>query len=449
MKHRRRRPRATPRQDDSLLLEAFAKVQSLNHEGRGIARIDGKVTFIDGALPGEEVRIRYRQQRVKFDSADTIEVLTPSPDRVTPPCPHFGVCGGCLLQHQAPAAQIAAKQQSLSELLAHVGKVQPERWLPPLTGPVWAYRRRARLSARLVPAKGGVLVGFREARSHFLASLDTCLILDERISSLLPALRELLTSLSCPDRIPQVEVSCGDEAVALVLRHLAPLTPPDLDRLRAFAQRHRVQLWSQPQGVDSTVPVEPAEPPALQYRLDDGTVLEFGPTDFVQVNAAMNRRTVTQALDLLELAPSDEVLDLFCGIGNFTLPMARRAARVTGVEADEKLLARARYNATRNGIANVEFRAANLYAENVAWPPVRCDKLLLDPPRQGAIDILRHMPDERPSRIVYVSCYPSTLARDSQYLVHELGYRLAAAGVMDMFPHTSHVESMTLFVRDA
>ena len=447
MKRRRGRQPAAARPDATELLEALARVQSLNHEGRGVARIDGKVTFIDGALPGEEVRIRYRRQRAKFDNADTIEVLTPSPDRVAPPCPHFGVCGGCLLQHQAPAAQVAAKQQSLSELLAHVGMVQPERWLPPLTGPVWGYRRRARLSARLVPGKGGVLVGFREARSHFLASLDTCPVLDERISSLLPALRELLTALSCPDRIPQVEVSCGDEAVALVLRHLVPLTPPDLDRLRAFARHHRVQLWSQPQGPDSTVPVEPAEPPPLQYRLDDGTVLEFGPTDFIQVNAAMNRRTVAQTLALLELAATDHVLDLFCGIGNFTLPMARQAARVTGVEADEKLLARARYNAARNGITNVEFRPANLYAENVAWPPVRCDKLLLDPPRQGAIEILRRMPAERPARIVYVSCYPSTLARDSHYLVHALGYRLAAAGVMDMFPHTSHVESMTVFTR--
>jgi 23S rRNA (uracil1939-C5)-methyltransferase len=447
MTRRRGPPRAAARREAPTILEAIAHVDSLNHEGRGIARLDGKVTFIDGALPGEDVRIRYRRQRTKFDSADTIEVLTPSSDRVQPHCPHFGVCGGCLLQHQAPAAQLVAKQQSLGDLLTHVGKVSPERWLPPLTGPVWGYRRRARLGARLVPGKGGVLVGFREARSHFLADIHGCPILDERVGPLIPALRELLATLSCPDRLPQVEVACGDEAVALILRHLVPLTSQDLDLLRTFARRHGIQIWRQPQGPDSTVPVEPAEPPPLSYRLDDGTVMVFGPTDFVQVNAAMNRRTVTQALGLLELAPSDEVLDLFCGIGNFTLPIARRAAHVTGIEASETLLARARYNAARNAITNVDFRPANLYAEDVQWPPVRCHKLLLDPPRQGAIEILKHMPAERPSRIVYVSCYPATLARDSEYLVHALGYRLAAAGVMDMFPHTSHVESMTLFVR--
>jgi 23S rRNA (uracil1939-C5)-methyltransferase len=428
-------------------VEAIARVDSLSHEGRGIARIDGKVTFIDGALPGETVRIRYLRRQAKFDNAETIEVLTPSPDRVQPHCPHFGVCGGCLLQHQAPAAQIAAKQQSLTELLAHVGNVSPERWLAPLTGPLWGYRRRARLGAHFVSKQDGMLVGFREARSRFLADLHSCPILDERIGPLLPAMRELLASLSCANRIPQVEVACGDDSAALILRHLVPLSPSDLDRLAAFARQHRLQIWRQPQGPESVVPVEPAEPPALSYRLDDGSVLEFGPTDFVQVNAAMNRRTVTQALDLLALAPTDEVLDLFCGIGNFTLPIARRAARVTGIEASETLLARARYNAARNGITNVDFRPANLYAEDVQWPPAQTDKLLLDPPRQGAIEILKRMPQERPSRIVYVSCYPATLARDSQYLVHVLGYRLAAAGVMDMFPHTGHVESMTLFVR--
>jgi 23S rRNA (uracil1939-C5)-methyltransferase len=442
---KRRHGAATPQ--TPVILEAIAHVDSLNHEGRGIARIDGKVTFIDGALPGEEVRIRYRRRRARFDSADAVEVLTPSPDRVEPGCPHFGVCGGCLLQHQAPAAQIAAKQAALADLLAHVGKVVPERWLPPLTGPVWGYRRRARLGARLVPQKGGVLVGFREARSHYLADIQGCAILDARVGPLLPALKALLSSLSCPDRSPQIEVACGDEAAALILRHLAPFTPADLERLRAFAREHGVQVWSQAKGPESVVPVEPAAPPALSYRLEDGTVMEFGPTDFVQVNATMNRRTVSQALDLLELAPGDEALDLFCGIGNFTLPIARRAARVTGVEASETLLARARYNAARNGIANADFRPANLYADDVQWPAVRCDKLLLDPPRQGAIEVLKQMPAERPSRIVYVSCYPATLARDSAYLVHALGYRLAAAGVMDMFPHTSHVESMTLFVR--
>ena len=430
---------------------AVATIESLNHDARGVARVNGKVTFIEGALPGETVRFRYRNRRQRYDSGALLEVLTPSPQRVRPRCAHFGVCGGCSLQHLDLDAQLAAKQHVLADSLTRIGKTGPQTWLAPLAGRGWGYRRRARLGVRLVPRKGGVLVGFRERRRSYITNLSECPVLNERVSGLLPDLHALIAGLSCPDRIPQVEVAVADNAVALVFRHLVALAAPDLERLSAFGERHALQIHLQGGGPDTVVPLFPRAPEALCYRLPEhGVTLRFDPADFIQVNGEVNRQMVTQALTLLELRPADQVLDLFCGLGNFTLPAARRCARVLGIEADAAAVALARDNATLNAIANVEFRVGNLYDESAAqdpWDGFRFDKLLLDPPRSGAMEALKRLRAPLPGRIVYVSCSPATLARDAGYLVHALGYRLVSAGVMDMFPHTSHVESMALFVK--
>lgn len=434
--------------DDALV----ASVESLSHDGRGVARVAGKVVFIEGALPGEEVRFRYRRRRKRYDSGALLEVLQPSPERVAPPCPYFTRCGGCSLQHLCPPAQLRAKQAILAAHLARLGKAEPQTWLPPVTGPIWGYRRRARLGVRFVAGKGGVFVGFRERRRSYITNLDACLVLEPRISGLLPALRDLIAALSCPERIPQVEVACGDNAAALVFRHLVPLSATDCEQLGRFGERHDVQLYLQGGGPESVTPLWPPEAPMplLWYALPEhGVRLYFQPTDFIQVNAEVNRRMVDQALTLLDVQPTEAVLDLFCGLGNFTLPLARRARAVLGIEADSALVERARDNAVANGIANATFVTGDLgRAEgDPPWGGFRFDKLLVDPPRSGAMEAIKRLPAPGPARIVYVSCYPATLARDSQYLVHVRGYRLAAAGVLDMFPHTSHVEAMALFVR--
>ncbi len=444
---------------------AEAHIESLNYDGCGVAHVNGKVTFIEDALPGETVRLRYLNRRRNFDSGKLVEILSPTPDRVAPACAHFGTCGGCSLQHLRPDAQIRAKQQVLAGQLEHIGKVSPESWLAPLTGPAWGYRRRARLGVRQIPGKDGVLVGFRERRKSFLANLNECPVLEPKLAALLPALRELIAQLSCPHRIPQIEVAVGDNAIALVLRHLLALTEADRTLLCGFAQQHSLQVYLQGGGPDSIVPLWPEIPTPLYYRLPEYDVtLHFRPTDFIQVNNALNQRLVHQALTLLELKPADRVLDLFCGLGNFTLPLARHAQQVLGIEADAQLIAGARRNAERNGLNNAEFRQADLYYDKtserseqgyhsadttpeVPWNGFGFNKLLLDPPRNGAIEAIKRLPREGVERIVYVSCYPATLARDAEYLVHVLGFRLAAAGVMDMFPHTSHVESMALFIR--
>lgn len=429
---------------------AVATIESLNHDGRGVARVDGKVTFIEGALPGETVRFRYFNKRPSYDAGIALEILHTSADRVTPPCPHFGLCGGCSMQHLAPAAQVRAKQRVLADNLEHIGRVAPERWLAPLTGPDRNYRRRARLGVRRVPTRGGVLIGFRELRRSYITPLQSCHVLDRRASELLPELKRLITDLSRPDRIPQIEVAAADNALALVFRHLVPLTDVDRDRLRDFARKHDVQVQLQGAGPDSIETLEPTQSAPLYYTLPEFDVrFEFRATDFVQINDAMNRQVAHQALELLEAGPGDRVLDLYCGLGNFTLPLARRCARVLGIEGEGGLVAAARHNAALNGIDNAEFRVGNLFEENgpAPWAGFTFDKLLLDPPRAGAMEAVKRLGDKPPARIVYVSCNPATLARDSGYLVASLGYRLVAAGVMDMFPHTSHVESMALFLR--
>ncbi len=428
-----------------------AHIESLTHEGHGVAHVDGKAVFIEGALPGETVLYRTLNRGKTYDLGKMVEIVAASPDRVTPRCQYFGVCGGCSLQHLRAEAQLPAKQKILHDNLIRIGKVEPESWLPALDGPHWGYRRKARLGARVVQKKGGVIVGFREKRSAYLTSLASCDVLHPRVSTLLPALRNLIATLSRPDRIPQIEVAVGDNATAFVFRHLVPLTADDDARLADFGRQHEIQIFRQPERPDQLVPVWPEIPPPLFYRLPEANVeLEFAPADFIQVNAGLNQRMVTRALQLLDPQSGESVLDLFCGLGNFTLPLARRAGRVLGIEADVALIEKAQCNARHNQLRNAEFRPADLYSTDTPdpWGAEHFDKWLLDPPRTGAVEAVKRLPAEGgPRRILYVSCNPGTLARDSAVLVHTKGYRLAAAGVMDMFPQTSHIEAMALFER--
>ena len=428
-----------------------AHIESITHEGHGVAHVDGKAVFIEGALPGETVLYRTLNRGKTFDLGRMIEIVEASPDRVTPRCQYFGVCGGCSLQHLRAEAQLPAKQKVLHDNLTRIGKVIPETWLPPLAGLHWGYRRKARLGAHVVQKKGGVIVGFREKRTAHLTPLASCEVLHPRASALLPALRNLIATLSAPNRIPQIEIAVGDNATAFVFRHLVPLTADDDARLVDFGREHDIQIFRQPEGPDQLVPVWPENPAPLVYRLPEVNVeLEFAPTDFIQVNAELNQRMVARALELLDPRPGESVLDLFCGLGNFTLPLARRAGRVLGLEAEATLIEKARHNAQHNHIQNAEFRLANLYSAETPdpWGAERFDKWLLDPPRTGAAEVVKRLPAEGgPRRILYISCNPGTLARDSEVLVHHKGYRLVAAGVMDMFPQTSHVEAMALFER--
>lgn len=431
-----------------------ARIESLAHDGRGVARIDGKAVFIDGALPGETVEFVYTWRRRSHDEGRVVRVLEASPQRVEPRCPHAEVCGGCSLQHLDPVAQIEAKQALLLENLARLGKVEPARVLPPLQGPVWGYRRKARLGARWVAKKGKVLVGFREKRDRRIADLSRCEVLDPAVGQRIAALSHLVGSLGIADAVPQIEVAVGDAAAALVFRVLREPTREDRERLVAFGKETGLRILLQPGGPETVTPLWPEAPPDLCYRLPEagGIELHFLPTDFTQVNAAINRAMVARALELLALDGSERVLDLFCGLGNFTLPIARQAREVTGVEGEPGLVARARENAERNGLGNLRFHVANLMdeeeLEQAPWLRETFDRILLDPPRSGAKEVTPRLGDLGAARILYVSCHPATLARDAGILVHELGYRLEAAGVMDMFPHTAHVESMALFLRD-
>ena len=430
--------------------EGVVVTESLNHEGLGVAHVDGKALFIHGALPGETVRFRYQVRKRRYDFATATAILAASPDRAVPPCPHFGVCGGCALQHMTPTAQLQAKEQILLETLQHVGKVVPERVLPALGGATAGYRRRARIGIRCVPKKGGVLVGFRERNSSYITPLGECVVLDERVSHLLPAIQALVTGLSGPSQMPQVEIATTVSQVALVFRHLAPLTVEDRALMASFAQTQHVTVYLQSKGPDSIVPL--AEPVKLHYELPGNIHIEFQPTDFVQVNGPMNVALVTAAMDLLAVGPEDHIADFFCGIGNFSLPLARRAAFVAGVEGSTELVRRAQENATANGIENVRFEHLDLYqgaALERAWWNEGYSKVLLDPPRTGAMELIKTFDENKIERIVYVSCYPATLARDCEFLVHRKGYRLMAAGVVDMFPHTTHMESCALLVREA
>jgi 23S rRNA (uracil1939-C5)-methyltransferase len=423
-------------------------VTDLAHDGRGVLRVEGKAVFVAGALPGETVRIQPRRRRRNFDEAELLEVIAPSPERVTPACAHFGTCGGCALQHASEKLQLEAKQADLLAELERTGRVRPARVLEALTAPPWGYRRRARLGAKYVTKKERVLVGFRERESPFIAELATCPVLAAPIGALPGALGALIGSLSIRDRVPQIEVAVGEGASALCFRLLAEPSASDIAKLAAFGAAHGIDVWLQTGGIDSARPLGAVR--ALRYSLPDFDVeIEFGPLDFIQVNGPLNRRMVSEALALLAPGPGDEVLDLYCGLGNFTLPLARRARHVTGVEGAPELIAKARANAERNGIANVDFQVADLAkdASVLPWARRRYARVLLDPPRLGARECLPLLAAVAPERIVYVSCHPGSLARDAGLLVHEQGFALAAAGIMDMFPHTAHVESIAVFER--
>ena len=421
----------------------------LSHDGRGVARVEGKTVFVAGALPGERVRARRTQRHRHFDEAKVEEILVRSPDRIEPRCPHFGLCGGCSLQHLPAAKQIEAKQRVLAENFERIGKVSPHRWLEPLSGEPWGYRRKGRLSVKWVAKKDKALVGFREDNPRFVADLAECHTVLPEVGLRLADLGALVGSLEARREIAQIEFAAGDEAVALTFRHLQPLSDADRAALAAFGQAHGLAILLQPGGPDSVVALWPQDVP-LSFRIPEYDLdIAFRPLDFIQVNAGMNRRMIAHALALLEPGSGDSVLDLFCGLGNFTLPIARFAGRVTGVEGEAALVVRSRANAERNGIGNVEFHAADLAADQreAPWARAHHDKLLLDPPRSGAAAVLDYLPRKGCDRVVYVSCHPGSLARDAGTLVERHGFRLVAAGVMDMFPHTAHVESIALFER--
>lgn len=425
-------------------------VDDLSHDGRGIAHLNDKAIFIDGALVGEQVLARYTRMHRDYDEGRTEEVLRASPFRVEPECGHFTICGGCSLQHLAPEQQIHFKQDTLISNLERIGKVEPESVLPPLTGPHWGYRRKARLGVKHVPKKGRVLVGFREKRNPFLADIRSCPVLHPSVGQHIEALAELVSSLHAYNRIAQIEVAVSDTISALVFRNLDELTEEDRERLSAFARQHDLHILLQPGGPESVVPLWP-ESSELFYRLDDYDVeLHFRATDFTQVNYEINRKMVARAMELLDVQAGEQVLDLFCGIGNFTLPIARAAGHVVGIEGSQEMVLRAGSNAALNGIVNAEFHACNLEEEigNSVWYDRGYDKVLLDPPRSGAAAIIGQVAALNARRIVYVSCHPGSLARDAGELVNRHGYRLQAAGVMDMFPHTAHVESIALFVKE-
>lgn len=427
----------------------IARVESLNHEGRGVAHVDGKAVFIDGALPGETVRFVYSKRHKRHDEAKVQEVLNASPQRVAPRCDHFGVCGGCALQHLEPAAQLHAKQQVLLDNLRHLGKLEPQQLLTPLTGPHWEYRRKARLGVKYVPKKQRLMVGFRERSLSVVADLQSCAILHPLVGARLNELSALIRGLDAYDHIAQIEVAVGDEGAALVFRTMIVLESADRARLTAFGRTHSLQIYLQPAGPDSVMLLWPATAD-LGYRLPEYQLdMHFAPTDFTQINADINRALVHQVVELLDPQADELVLDLFCGLGNFTLPLARRAGTVVGVEGDAGLILRAEDNARRNGIANAHFHVSDLASDvsSAPWRKTRYDKLLLDPPRIGALSLLPMLAKSGARRIVYVSCNPATLARDAGVLVHEHGYLLRSTGVVDMFPHTAHVESIALFER--
>ncbi len=428
-----------------------ATIDSVTHDGRGIAAMDGKKTFVAGALTGETVQFIRRKSRRNFDEAELLEVIEPSPDRIDPRCAAFGRCGGCSLQHVSTEHQRDIKSRTLRDNLERIGRVEPEQWLQPMTGPEWNYRRRARLAVKHVPAKGRTLVGFRERHAPFITDMHRCEVLAKPVDDMIDELSELIGRLSIRARLPQIEIAIADNDIALVFRVLDPPTDADEAALRAFGAAKRLRIYLQSGGLDSVTLFYPesVESPLYYSLAEFDITIEFEPIDFVQVNSEINQRMVHFAVEQLRAAPGDRVLDLYCGIGNFSLPLARQAATVLGIEGDASLVKRASDNARRNDLSNLEFRAADL--NNIdgteSWVRAGWDRLLLDPARSGAAAVVARMHLFKPERIVYVSCHPGTLARDAGALVHEQGYKLESAGIIDMFPHTAHVESIAIFTK--
>lgn len=443
-----RRQRKTRGVKNSPLVETY--IESLTLEGLGVAHLDGKAVFIEGGLPGERVAFRYTSYKQKYDEGRVETVLEASNDRVEPKCAHFGVCGGCSWQHIALEAQIRYKQQAMLDSLKHLGHVEPEIVFEPLSASGWGYRRKARLGARWVHKKEKALVGFREKQGGLLADLERCEVLHPSVGERLPELKALVGRLDARESLPQIEVAVGDHATALVVRHMEPLSAADQEQLLAFAQQYDFQLYLQPKGPDTVHRVWPAEAQLYFAHPEFDTRVDFQPLDFFQVNQPLNRKMVARALELLAPQANETVLDLFCGLGNFTLPLARQALQVTGVEGEAAMVERARAAAQANGIYNTDYYACNLMADDLSqepWLKRHYDKILLDPPRAGAREVIAHLSKLAAQRIVYVSCHPGTLARDAAELVQTHGYRLVGAGVMDMFPHTAHVESIAVFER--
>lgn len=431
------------------LQEHEAVVESLSHDGKGICRIEGKVIFVSGALPGERIRFSFRPHKKNHDDGNLVEVLEASPDRIEPKCKHYGVCGGCSFMHLSSEKQIEEKQKVLIDGLKHIGKVEANEILPPLTTNPWGYRRKARLGVKYVYKKEKVLVGFRERAAPYLAELEQCEVLHPDAGMRLLSFSKIIRELSCYEKIAQIEVAIADDISAFVFRNLVELTDDDKEKLIAYAKKEGIAIYLQPKGPDTVAPLYP-ENPKLQYSLSEYDVtLDFQPTDFTQVNQDINPKMIKLALELLALEKTDHVLELFCGLGNFTLPMARFAKQITGVEGDANLIERANKNAEQNNIINTDLHVANLMEDVSAsdWLKPSYDKLLLDPPRSGAKEMMPYIAKMGIKHIVYVSCNPSTLARDAGMLVNEMGYTLEKAGIMDMFPHTAHVESIALFTK--
>ena len=433
----------------SIKQENIVTIESLDQEGRGVAHHEGKVIFIDGALTGERVTYSSYRKKPSYELAKVDKILKQSYMRVQPKCVHFDVCGGCSMQHLDARAQVAVKQRILEDNLQRIGKVKPERILPPIYGETWGYRQRARLSVRHVLKKERTLVGFHEKSSRYVADMQHCEILPPKIAKLLPLLGKMNESLSIRDHLPQIELAVGEHVDALVLRIMQPLNAADEEIIKRFADQHQVQFWLQTKGPDTVVPYYPLDAPALSYSMPEfGITMPYSPIDFTQVNSTLNRLMLSRAMRLLSPQAGERIADFFCGLGNFTLPIARSGARVMGVEGSATLVKRAAQNAAFNGLAdNTSFGAMNLFemTEDALAKLGHFDKWLIDPPRDGAMELIKSLGEDAPWRIVYVSCNPATLARDADELVNNKGYVLKAAGVMNMFPHTSHVESIALF----
>jgi 23S rRNA (uracil1939-C5)-methyltransferase len=426
-----------------------AQIASVSHDGRGIAAVEGKKVFVAGALSGETVRFQRRKSRRNFDEAELLEVIEPSPERIDARCEAFGRCGGCSLQHISDAQQRQLKGQTLKDNLERIGKVAADTWLEPIVGPAWHYRRRGRLAVKDVAAKGRVLVGFRERHAPFITDMHRCEVIAHPVDELIDALSEMIGKLSIRARLPQIEVAVADNAVALVFRVLDPPTEADADVFRQFGATHQLRIYLQPGGMDSVTllfPDSTVDP--LHYSLPEFDLeIAFDPVGFVQINSEVNRQMVSRAVQLLDLQPESRVLDLYCGIGNFSLPLARHCSEVLGVEGEAVLVRAATDNAASNSVSNATFRQADLSAIDgtEAWLREGWDRVLLDPARTGAAEVCQQMHRIGANRIVYVSCHPGTLARDAGTLVNDQGYQLEAAGIIDMFPHTTHVESIAVF----